>query len=309
MLAAILPRCEHATLAFCLENEPETETSWLSIWSPVGKTFQQCGQRVKNLPGCEIGVEVLKRNPAKNRFAENSTLAWLEKNWAQPPRADSKKSANHGPQSSISLVACQNPEAEAVFAARGILKFVRAGARFRDCAVLVRNLDGYHKPLAREFRRYGVPFFLDCRESVAHHPLAELTRSAFRTIAFDWRHDDWFAALKAGFSSVEENEIDRLENAALEFGWRGKKWREPLPSDDHSLERLRKMILPPFENFAAQLERHKNQPSGGNWLKPCVGFGMRSMWKKPWSDGACRASINRQSPIASRKSTRPFGSR
>ena len=59
LLAAILPRCEHATLAFCLENEPETETSWLSIWSPVGKTFQQCGQRVKNLPGCEIGVEVL----------------------------------------------------------------------------------------------------------------------------------------------------------------------------------------------------------------------------------------------------------
>ncbi|MFZ1073456.1 MAG: PD-(D/E)XK nuclease family protein [Verrucomicrobiia bacterium] len=299
LLAAILPRCEHATLAFCLENEPETETSWLSIWSPVGKTFQQCGQRVKNLPGCEIGVEVLKRNPAKNRFAENSTLAWLEKNWAQPPRADSKKSANHGPQSSISLVACQNPEAEAVFAARGILKFVRAGARFRDCAVLVRNLDGYHKPLAREFRRYGVPFFLDCRESVAHHPLAELTRSAFRTIAFDWRHDDWFAALKAGFSSVEENEIDRLENAALEFGWRGKKWREPLPSDDHSLERLRKMILPPFENFAAQLERHKNQPSGGQLAEALRGFWDALDVEKTlerWS----LSGVN-QSPVANRK--------
>ena len=52
------------------------------------------------------------------------------------------------------------------------------GNRFRDCAVLVRNLDSYHKPLARVFRRYGIPFFLDRRESVAHHPLAELTRSA-----------------------------------------------------------------------------------------------------------------------------------
>ena len=130
------------------------------------------------------------------------------------------------------MVACANPEAEAVFAAREILKFVRAGARFRDCAVLVRNLDDYHKPLARRFRRYGVPFFLDRRESVAHHPLAELTRSALRTVAFDWPHDDWFAALKAGFSGVEETEIDRLENAALEFGWRGKKWREPLPAGD-----------------------------------------------------------------------------
>src|SRR5208283_4359735 len=141
--------------------------------------------------------------------------------------------------------------AEATFAAREILKFVQAGARFRDCAVLVRNLDGYHKPLASAFRRYGVSFFLDRRESVVHHPLAELTRSTLRTIAFDWPHDDWFAALKAGFSGVEEIEIDRLENAALEFGWHGKKWREPLPAGDASLERLREKILPPFEAFAA----------------------------------------------------------
>ena len=259
LLAAILPHCERATLAFCLGNEPAAETSWLSIWSPVAKTFQQCRQRLANLPHCEIGVEMLKRNPAKNRFAENSALARLEKNWPSPIFPNS---GLRTPNSAISIVACQNPDAEAVFAAREILKFVRDGARFRDCAVLVRNLDSHHKPLARVFRRYGVPFFLDRRESVAHHPLAELTRSALRAIAFDWRHDDWFAALKAGFSSVEETEIDRLENAALEFGWRGKKWREPLPTDDSSLERLRKMILPPFENLAGQLAQHKNQPSG-----------------------------------------------
>jgi len=38
LLAAILPFCEKATLAFCLESEPAAETSWLSIWSSVGKT-------------------------------------------------------------------------------------------------------------------------------------------------------------------------------------------------------------------------------------------------------------------------------
>ena len=62
----------------------------------------------------------------------------------------------------------------------------------------------------RVFRRYGIPFFLDRRESVAHHPLAELTRSALRTVAFDWLHDDWFAALKAGFSS--RGRTQRLQN-------------------------------------------------------------------------------------------------
>jgi ATP-dependent helicase/nuclease subunit B len=102
---------------------------------------------------------------------------------------------------------------------------------------------------------------------MAHHPLAELTRSALRTVTFDWPHDDWFAALKAGFSPVDEAEIDRLENEALARGWHGAKWREPVPIADNPelekfLERLREKILPPFEHLAAQLARWKNKPTG-----------------------------------------------
>jgi len=268
LLAAVLPFCERATLAFCLDESGAqlagAKDSWLSLWSSVGKTCSQCRRRVENLPGCEIEVEMLSRNPSQSRFAKNPELAWLETNWAKPAPSSQLPSA-------ISLNVCANPEAEAVFAARAILKFVRAGNRFRDCAVLVRNLANYHKPLARAFRRYGIPFFLDRRESVAHHPLAELTRSALRTIAGDWRHDDWFAALKAGFCPVAETDIDRLENAALEFGWRGKKWREPLP--DEFSEQVRQKILPPFETFSAQLDRNKFQPAGAQ-----LADALRELW-------------------------------
>ena len=128
--------------------------------------------------------------------------------------------------------------------------------------MLVRQLAGYHQPIARAFRRYNIPFFLDRRESVAHHPLAELTRNALRTVAFDWQNDDWFAALKAGFSSVAEDQIDQLENAALEYGWRGRKWREPLPYE--AFERLRTVLFPPFEKFAAALARANSEPDGSH---------------------------------------------
>jgi ATP-dependent helicase/nuclease subunit B len=299
LLAAILPRCDRATLAFCLANEPVAETSWLSIWSSIGKTFQQCRQRLENLPACKIEFEILPREPGKNRFPENSALAALENGWALPVHASERRPPARreevgvqasacapadrlkpelqragpeagAPADAIRLAACANPEAEAVFAAREILKFVRddrASNRFRDAAVLVRSLDDYHKPLERAFRRYGIPFFLDRREFVAHHPLAELTRSALRTVAFDWPHDDWFAALKAGFSPVDEAEIDRLENEALARGWHGAKWREPIQIADNPelsefLERRREKILPPFQNFASQLARWKNKPTG-----------------------------------------------
>jgi ATP-dependent helicase/nuclease subunit B len=273
LLAATLPFCRRATLAFCLDasNGGEKANSWLSIWSAVGKTCQQCRQRLESLPEAELETEFLPRRPERNRFQENSAQAALETNWTRPAAGPSEIS---NLKSQISVIACTHPEAEAGFAAREILKFVRdknQQNRFRDCAVLVRTLDDYHQPLARAFRRYEIPFFLDRRESVAHHPLAELTRSALRTVAFDWRHNDWFAALKAGFAPVEENEIDRLENAALEFGWRGGKWRDPLP--DEPLERVRQIILPPFARFAAQIAEQKSRPTGAQ-----LAGSLRDLW-------------------------------
>jgi ATP-dependent helicase/nuclease subunit B len=277
LLAAAIPACDHATLAFCLDDSVAAggENSWLSIWSAVGKSFQQCRQRLEILPDCEIQVESQKRDPVKNRFAASPALQKLERCWqssAGVPPAKPNGGETAAPHS-IRIVACPDAEAEAAFAVREILRFTRAGGRFRDCAVLVRNLDPYHKPLERALHRCAIPFFLDRRESVAHHPLAELTRNALRTVAFDWQPDDWFAALKAGFSPVVETEIDRLENAALEFGWRGKKWREPLP--DEASEHLRKIILPPFDKLYTQLHQNKSQPSGTQ-----LADALRKLWSE-----------------------------
>ena len=270
LLAAAMPFCDRATLAFCLVSEPAAEASRLSLWSAIGKTFLQCRTQLAAQPNCQIVVETLPNEPEKNRFTANPMLAWLEDHWTRTSVATDDVPA---PEAVLRIVGCHNPEAEAIFAAREILNFVRAGNRYRDCAVLVRGLEDYHKPLARVFRRYQIPFFLDRRESVAHHPLAELTRSTLRTIAFDWQHEDWFGALKAGFSGVPEDRIDELENLALASGWRGKKWREPLP--DETGEALRNVILPPFEHLAARFAAVSHKPAGDELAEA-----LRAFWEE-----------------------------
>ncbi len=324
LLAAVLPRCERAALAFCLDESGAKENTWLSIWSAVGVTYQKCRQRVENLSGAKVNVEFLKREPGKNRFLSDSALGLLEKNWAAPtatlagtgytPSLTSyrEESVRDGMEpvpaattAPLRIVSCATPDAEAAFAAREILKFVRGGGgRFRDAAVLVRNLESYHKPLERVFRRYEIPFFLDRREAITHHPLAELTRSALRTVAFDWQHEDWFAALKTGFSPVDETEIDRLENESLARGWRGAKWRSPrgiipqggtgLSADsEHSIprgedwsivddsvpqrgiERLRQKLVAPFAEFAQRLAARRNQPTGAE-----LAAALRELWER-----------------------------
>lgn len=269
LLAAAMPFCDRATLAFCLAAEPAPEAARLSLWSAIGKTFLQCRTQLAAQPDCQTVVETLRNEPGKNRFTANPVLARLEDHWARPNLAGD---AAPSPAPVLRLVGCHNPEAEAIFAARELLKFVRAGNRYRDCAVLVRGLTDYHRPLARVFRRYQIPFFLDRRESVAHHPLAELTRNALRTIVYDWQPADWFAALKAGFSGVPDEHIDALENLALEFGWRGKKWHEPLP--DETGEAWRRAVLPPFEQLAARLAAAGHRPAGDELAEA-----LRAFWE------------------------------
>ncbi|MBM3870737.1 MAG: hypothetical protein FJ382_14235 [Verrucomicrobia bacterium] len=159
---------------------------------------------------------------------------------------------------SLRAAVCANPEAEATLAAREILRHVRAGGRFRDCAVILRTLDHHHTAVRRVFTRYGIPFFLDRREPVAHHPLAELTRFALRTLAYGWQPDDLFGALKSGLVHDHDADVDWLENIALAHGWRGAQWLAPLavPEPKFNLaraEQLRALLTAPFQKLATQL--------------------------------------------------------
>ena len=144
LLAAICP----------FANAPRSRSAWMNpAWKTVKIPGSPSGQLWANPSNnaasawkiCRSAnpiIEILPRGSNQNRFAKSPELARLEARWSQSRRIhEQTESAIGHRQSAISLVACPNAEAEAIFAAREILKFVRAGNRFRDCAVLVRNLD------------------------------------------------------------------------------------------------------------------------------------------------------------------------
>ncbi|MDB6019069.1 MAG: helicase-exonuclease AddAB subunit AddB [Pedosphaera sp.] len=269
LLAELIPHVPGASITFCLDHIPKEKISWLSNWSVVRKAYDKCHERLAGLPHCDLTTELLPRQINKSRFLNNPPLHHLEKNWTVAKPAPFSAAAGSRPalRDALRLATCATPEAEAILAAREILRFVRTGGRYREITVLARNLEKYHESLVNVFTRYDIPFFLDRRESVAHHPLAELTRSALRTVAFQWQRDDWFAALKTGLVPALESDIDRLENEALARGWSGSVWQEPIIISDPTdlglwVEALRKKIVPPFQKLAQQMALQKNRPTG-----------------------------------------------
>jgi ATP-dependent helicase/nuclease subunit B len=271
LVNAILPKCAEATLAFCLPERPVKPRDAFSMWSTVARTYCQVRTEVGAIFDSAPREEVLARRTTSGRFDAAAALAHLEQYWAAPKRFEE----NVG--STIRVVKCANLETEAVFAAREILKFVRAGGRFREAAVLVRSLEDVHDVLRRVFQRFEIPCFVDRRQSVAHHPIAELTRGALRTIANDYRHYELFGALKSGLACVDENDLDWFENTSLARGWSGEDWRRKLfcgPKADERVseraERIRKKTLQPLFRLEKKLGA---TPSGAE-----LAAALRDLW-------------------------------
>jgi ATP-dependent helicase/nuclease subunit B len=265
LLAALLPRCGAATLTFCVDPQNSKSASWLSSWSLPARTYEDCRLRIEELDDARIETETLPRIAAKSRFSKSPELRHIEEHWDRPvafAAVDTGADAM-----ALRSIVCENSDAESMFAAREILKHVRNGGRYRDVAVLVRSLESYGHALQRAFSRYEIPFFMDRRQAVSHHPLAELTRNALRSIAHNWDPEDWFAALKSGLVPASDEELDWLENVALARGWRGSVWLEPLIIKDNEdwtsrVQELQKRLIPPFEHLGSAVGTAKTQITG-----------------------------------------------
>jgi len=275
LLTALVPKCGEAALAFCLDADDGEPLESFSPWSVVRRTYQACrGAFQAAVPEARQTVEVLPRSTARGRFVENRVLAALEAAWCPGTAAEVFPEAEV--RQAARVVACPNPQGEAEFCAREILKFVREGGRFREVGLVARVLPPYVTAIRRAFTRCGIPHFLDQREAVSHHPLAELTRGLLGAIAFGFRHLDLFRVFKSGFNGEDPSALDELENLALEFGLEGRCWLEgfgPRVAADRLewSEPLRARLMEPLARLKADLGA---EPSGR-----ILAEGLRKCWE------------------------------
>ncbi|MCK9911308.1 hypothetical protein MXD81_19305, partial [Microbacteriaceae bacterium K1510] len=100
------------------------------------------------------------------RFSESPWLKHLEKNYFQIGKALPAAPAR---TDEVSLCAAVNRRAEVEAVALQIMSLAREeGYRWRDMAVLLRNIGTYADELAAVLTDYGIPFFLDQKRSVMH---------------------------------------------------------------------------------------------------------------------------------------------
>ena len=225
VLESLLKTAVRVNVLLCLDPEalqepPQREDVFFCTHDTYNRLLQTAEKA-----GADIEPHVVLGTTGLPRFTASGDLAHLESMWPAWPGTAYPEDPGR-----LKLVAAENRWAEIEAVAREILSLCRdRGYRFREIAVLARNLSFYQDTISRVFSVFGIPFFIDVRRPVAGHPLIETVRSALEVVLSGWEYEAVFRFLKTDLAQVSREEADELENYVLAHGIQGERWKDPNP--------------------------------------------------------------------------------
>ena len=166
-------------------------------------------------------VEPINLNKGySHRFINSKELQHIEKHFFTYPFKEYKNKVND-----VRIYKANNSYDEVETVAKDILRLVRDnGYRFKDIAVVCREIDSYEKITSVIFNEYNIPYFLDKKRDVLNNPLIVLIISSLEILSSNWSYESVFKYLKSGLITIDSNYIDILENYVLANGIKGYKW-------------------------------------------------------------------------------------
>lgn len=222
IIEQLMKNCKQVTITFTLDQVFHNETpNELHLFRMSGENNQTIYEMAKT-NGIEIEEIILDE---QIRWKDPS-LKHLE------ARFDSRPANKYEEETIIEISQGVNRRAELEGVSRKIKELVYSkGYRYRDIALLVRNGHEYHEVIETIFDDYDIPYYIDQKRTMLHHPLVELIRSSMEVINTNWRYEPVFRSVKtellfplqANYHRFRE-QMDRLENYVLAYGVQGDKW-------------------------------------------------------------------------------------
>ena len=193
------------------------------------------------------------------RFLNNEALKHLEKHFFTYPFKPYKSEPKN-----IRLYKANNSYEEVETVAKDILEMVRdKGYRFKDIAVVCRNIDEYEKITTVIFNDYNIPFFIDKKREILDNPLVVLIVSSLEILINNWSYESVFKYLKSGLINIEEKYIDVLENYVLANGIKGYKWikdfydKEEISEEENILFEIMEEVREPLISLHNKIKEKK----------------------------------------------------
>ena len=191
------------------------------------------------------------------KFINSKDIEHLEKHFFTYPFKSYKGNDNN-----IRLYKANNSYDEIETIAKDILTMVRdKGYRYKDVAVICRNVDEYEKIVKVIFNDYKIPFFIDKKREILNNPLVIVIISALEILSSNWSYESIFKYLKSGLLKIKKEYIDMLENYVLANGIKGYKWTKEL-YDKEEISEEETLLLEIMDEVRIPLMRLHNKIKG-----------------------------------------------
>jgi len=227
LLVALARRAASVEIALLVDPDASAVTSdvlpdWsFSLFARTERTLVEL-RKAFRAAGIFVG-QTLRLAPSEPPRFAHAALAAIEKNLfaSRPPRAGEPV-----PREVVCVqrMPDRRSEVEAAIAEiQRLMREPRPPMRYRQMAIIVRDMAVYHDLLATAMRSAGIPYFIDRREPTAHHPLIELIRSLLAVASEDCRLESVRLTLKTALLPIPESQADLLENYLLAHNIAGRE--------------------------------------------------------------------------------------
>ncbi|MBC1467043.1 helicase-exonuclease AddAB subunit AddB [Listeria welshimeri] len=226
VIEKLMHKCDKVTVSLTL-NVPEIQKG-LEEYSMFKQSTEAYFALLEMAKLNKISVESDKLF-LENKRAKSDSLAFLADVWGNNKFVTFEEK----PQD-LAIHQANNRRAEIEGIAREIRQLTLNGYRYRDMAILTRNISDYDVLCETVMESFDIPIFIDKKRAMAKHPFIEFIRSSIDAILFNWKYEPIFQAVKTEFffnvsenTSIMRRKADILENYVLENGIQNKwKWEK-----------------------------------------------------------------------------------
>ena len=181
-------------------------------------------------------------------------LAHLEKNLLSLNEMPYRDTPAH-----IRLYAGPTPYREVQRVAQLIMQEARRGVALDDMMLLCGSLPVYRGLIESTCQSYGIPCYVADKLTLSAHRVPRYLLAALRCAADGYRQEDVTEMIKSGLSPLTREEGWGIENYALRYGIRQRKWLVSFTrgqeEEKNYAEALRLKLIEPVESLHRALAR------------------------------------------------------
>ncbi len=257
IIRKLLHICKSITITACTDNISQDKQPDLDIFCNNKITLKKLYDIAK-----QENIPIENQVKLENRYRfKNKELVHLEENIYAVPYSKYENTLDN-----ISLFLANNPYSEIEQIAKTITKLVKNnGYKYKEIAIITKNLDTYASLCKAIFNKYEIPVFIDEKQDLNKNILVKFIISLLDIFSKNWSYEAIFSYLKTGLIDIDKDILYDLENYSLRWNIKGSKWYSGewsfYSETEEQIEKInyaREKIIRPLLNFRNNLMKVKS---------------------------------------------------